>query len=75
MADDLGQAYYDYLLKEYDKKVTSKDSKENFGFNTFCDGIRLGLDAIMPLLDEGGIKAAKQKIKDMLEIRKRAKNG
>ncbi|OYT32599.1 hypothetical protein B6U93_01230 [Candidatus Woesearchaeota archaeon ex4484_78] len=75
LADDLGQAYYDFLLKEYNKKITSKDSKENFGFNTFCDGIRLGLDIVMPLLDDAGIKAAKQKIKDMLNIRRKAKNG
>lgn len=74
LANDLGQAYYDHLLDKYDKKIIVKDSKENFGFNTFCDGINLGLDIIMPLLDDSGINAAKQKIKGMLEIRRRKTN-
>ncbi len=74
LADELGLAYYDFILKEY-KKPAAKDSKENLGFNTFCDGIRLGLDTVMPLLDDFEIKAAKRKINDMLEIRREAKKG
>lgn len=71
-ADKLGTAYYDSLLEEYDKKAIAKDSKKNFGFNTFCDGIRLGLDIVMPMLDDNGIKEAKKKIKLMLNRRKKA---
>ncbi|MBU2590021.1 MAG: hypothetical protein KKA65_03690 [Nanoarchaeota archaeon] len=73
LADDLGKAYYDFLLKEYNKNTLKKDSKENWGFNTFCDGIRIGLDTIMPLLDDAGIKTVKQKIKNMLKIREQRK--
>ncbi len=74
LAEGLGEAYYDSLLKEYDQKTIRKDSKENFGFNTFCDGIWLGLDIVMPILDASSMKAAEQKIKDMLKIRKTARN-
>lgn len=74
-ATKLGEAYYDFLLKEYNKKTIEKDSKENFGFNTFCDGIRLGLDMIMPLFNESELRIAEKKIDDLLKIRKEAKNG
>ena len=73
LADNLGESYYKFLLKEYDKTSVKKDSKENFGFNTFCDGIRMGLDIVMPLLDDEGLNSARQKIKDMLKIREQKK--
>ena len=69
LADKLGNAYYDSLLKNYDLKIISKSAKKDFGFNTFCDGIRLGMDIIMPMLDENGIKAVQQKIKAMLKLK------
>jgi DNA-binding ferritin-like protein (Dps family) len=40
-AEKLADAYYDSVIENYPK---NKSSKENFGYNTFIDGIRLGLD-------------------------------
>ena len=68
-AEDLAHAYYDSVLDMYDNPQAKKDSRENFGFNTFADGIRVGLDIVMPLLDEETQEKAKNKIKSMLEKR------
>ncbi len=67
IANKLAYAYYDVLIETYDKQ--KKDSRENFGFNTFADGINLGLDIVMPLLDEVHFKKAKAKIESMLKKR------
>ena len=69
IANELAYAYYDYLLKEYKKIKTNKDSKENFGFNMFAEGINLGLDVIMPLLDEEKHKEVLEKIRGMVRRR------
>lgn len=74
IAEDLARAYYESLIAEYGVETIKKDSKENVGFNTFCDGIRLGLDVIMPLLDNRQQKEAIVKINDLLKIRKEKKN-
>ena len=71
IANRLASAYYSALLDSYDNKKTQKDSKENFGFNTFADGITLGLDIVMPLLDEAHFKKARNKIEMMLSIREK----
>ena len=69
-AERLGNAYYDSVIENY--KFIKKDSNENFGYNTFVDGIRLGLDIIIPLLDEGSQEKVIEKINSMIEIRKKA---
>ena len=69
LSEDLGRCYYSHIIKEY-KKLKKKDSKENFGFNTFVDGIRLGLDIVLPLLDDVSRKKAINKAKSMLNRRK-----
>lgn len=66
-SEELACAYYDSVIQNY--KVTI-DSKENFGYNTFVDGIRLGLDIIMPLLDEEGQEKVIDKIKSMIKVSK-----
>lgn len=68
-SEELGEAYYDSVIENY--KVTN-NSKENFGYNTFVDGIRLGLDIIIPLLDEGSQEKVIEKINSMIEVRKKA---
>ncbi|MBI4981175.1 hypothetical protein HZC30_06495 [Candidatus Woesearchaeota archaeon] len=70
VAEELANAYYDSVLNEY-KKQLKKDSKENFGYNTFADGINLGLDVVLPLLDAEHLQKAKDKIKMMLKIRRK----
>ena len=65
--------YYDSLLDSFDDKKVQKDSKENFGFNTFADGINLGLDIVIPLLDKTHFKKAKDKIEMMLNVRENEK--
>lgn len=67
-AEELGDAYYESVIENYKK---TNDSKENFGYNTFIDGIRLGLDIIIPLLDDENQKMAIKKIKSMVKIRKK----
>jgi hypothetical protein len=67
LSEALGQAYYDTLLDNYPEDQVKKSSQEEFGFNTFSDGIRLGLDVIMPLLDKKSLEAVKAKIASMLE--------
>lgn len=68
-AEDLAQAYYDYALDIFDKEVIKKDSKMNFGLNTFCVGIKVGLDIIMPLLDDEMLEIVKEKIRGMVKVR------
>jgi len=63
---ELADAYYDSVIENY--KVTN-DSKGNFGYNTFIDGVRLGLDIIMPLLDEEYQEKVIDKIKSMIKVR------
>lgn len=69
-AEDLGLAYYDSVLENY--LPLPKDSKENFGFNTFVDGIRMGLDIILPLLDDAAQEMVVEKINSMVEFRNKA---
>jgi len=66
LAEELAYCYYESLLNEY-KKHRKNDSKENFGFNTFVDGIRLGFDITMPMQDEQIRKAIKNKIHAMTQ--------
>ena len=70
IAEDLARAYYDHLIETYNQKQVKKHSKEHFGFNTFVDGIRLGLDTIIPLLDEKTKIEVNEKIKSMVAFRK-----
>lgn len=75
VADELAKAYYDSLIDNYPKSQMKKSSKEEFGFNTFTDGIRVGLDIILPLLDLESQEKAKAKIKEMIitsKIRKKS---
>ncbi len=43
--------------------------QRNYGFNTFCEGINMTLDIIMPLLDKESQKKIKAKILMMMESR------
>lgn len=70
VADDLAEAYYDSLIGKYPKSQTKKSSKEEFGFNTFTDGIRIGLDIILPMLDLESLEKTKSKIKKMIAVSK-----
>jgi len=70
-AEELGEAYYDSVIENY--KVTD-DSKENFGYNTFIDGVRLGLDIIIPLLDKDDQDKVVEKIKSMVKRSEERKN-
>lgn len=65
-SERLANAYYDSVIENYKK---TNDSKENFGYNTFIDGIRLGLDIVVPMLDEDAIKEIRAKIEDMISQR------
>lgn len=69
-AEELGDAYYDSVVENY--KVIKCDSKENFGYNTFVDGIRISLDIIIPLLDDKSQQVVIEKINSMINIRKSA---
>lgn len=68
-ATKFADAYYDSVLKGV-KEFIKKDTKENVGYNMFLDGIRVGLDIIIPLLDEKTKKKVDDKIKMMLTKRK-----
>ena len=70
IAEGLAKAYYGHLLENYNPAQIKKDF-ENFGFNAFADGINLGLDVIMPLLDEEHSKKVLEKIENMVSIRKK----
>lgn len=74
ISEELADAYYDELIKDY-KKVSRNDSKENFGYNTFADGIRLGFDIVTPLLDETMQLRVKEKVKQMLTRSAERKGG
>lgn len=63
IAELLARCYYQSILDEYGKHTkTMKKDPENFGFNTFVDGIRVGLDIALPMVDEKMRKAIKEKI-------------
>lgn len=68
IAEDLADAYYEHILQQYESKY-KKDSKENFGYNTFADGISLALDIIMPMIDKEVQDQIKEKIKLMVKKR------
>lgn len=68
IADKLADCYYDSILEEY-KDYIKNDSKENLGFNAFADGIRVGLDIVIPLLDKNMNKIVEEKISSMIEKR------
>lgn len=68
ISEHLANAYYSYVLDNY-KGHFKKDSKENFGYNTFVDGINLGLDIVVPLLGEETQNKVKEKIDNMIKIR------
>lgn len=68
-AEKLADAYYESILEEYGDRMKG-DSKENFGYNTFAEGINLALDIIMPLLDKPSQDKARAKIEMMISIRK-----
>jgi len=70
IADELARTYYDNLIENYNQKQVKKHSKEEFGFNTFVDGIRLGLDIVIPLLDGKKKIEVDEKIKSMINFRK-----
>ena len=70
IAEDLGRAYYDHLIETYSQKQVKQNSKEDFGFNTFVDGIRLGLDIVIPLMNEEKKIEVDEKIKSMINFRK-----
>ena len=72
-SEELGEAYYDSVIENY---PSNNDSKENFGYNTFVDGVRLGLDIVIPLLDKENQDKVVDKIKSMIkrsEQRKKVK--
>ena len=68
-AEELAYCYYQSLLDEY-KDHIKKDTKENIGFNAFVDGIRLGFDVTLSMVDNQMRKAIKEKIKSMIQHRK-----
>ena len=68
ISQDLADTYYDFVLEEY-KNKSKKDSKENFGYNTFADGINLALDITLPMLDKGIQEHIKEKINFMIKKR------
>ena len=70
IAEELARTYYDYVIENYTEKRVTKYSKENFGFNTFVDGIRLGLDTIIPMVGTELRTQINDKVKSMIETRK-----
>jgi hypothetical protein len=72
IAVDLADAYYDSLLDGYNASEIKKFSKLILGYNTFTDGIRLGLDVSMPLLDRETQEEVKAKIISLIIARKDA---
>lgn len=69
IAESLARAYYDFVLENYAKKDIQKGAKEDLGFNTFIDGIRCGIDIIIPMLDDEMQAKVKDKINSMIRIR------
>lgn len=74
LAKSLGEAYYKSVLKSYKTDSVKRDSNENLGFNTFCDGINLGLDVTMPFLDDEQLEQARKKARQLIETRKKFKH-
>jgi hypothetical protein len=70
IAESLAREYYDFVLENYDKKDRQKGTKEDFGFNVFVDGIRCGMDIIIPMLDDEMQAKVKDKINGMLKTRR-----
>ncbi len=70
LAVELAECYYQSILDEYGNEI-KKSSKEDLGFNAFTDGIRLGLDVILPMTDEKGRKIIIEKLRCMVSHRKR----
>lgn len=68
-AEELAYCYYQSMLDKY-KKYLNKDTTENFSFNAFVDGIRLGLDVTLTMVDNKTRKAIKGKIKSMIQHRR-----
>ncbi len=73
IAKSLGDAYYDSILEESEELIEKYD-KENVGYNMFVDGIRVGLDIVVPLLNEEMQDKVKDKIEGMLEKRAMAED-
>lgn len=73
ISEELAYAYYDSVIENYKQSQIKNDSKENFGFNAYVDGIRLGLDIVLPMLDQGMQAKVKEKIDNMVKIRKSKK--
>lgn len=69
IAEKLAYSYYQSLLDQY-QKFMQEDTKENIGFNAFVDGIRLGLDVTLTMVDDQTRIAIKEKIKSMIKHRK-----
>ncbi|MEK6959726.1 MAG: hypothetical protein AABX47_01000 [Nanoarchaeota archaeon] len=69
IAQSLADTYYPSVVENY-KKPAEGDSKENYGYNTFTDGINMALDIAMPLLDIDSQELIKAKITSMIETRK-----
>jgi hypothetical protein len=70
LATSLGGVYFESVLKSYGG-MAKKESKENLGFNCFCEGINCGLDLAMPFLDDAGLDNVKKKISELIETRKK----
>lgn len=68
LSTKLADAYYDSLLKK-SKNILKKDSKENFGYNTFAAGIELGLDMVLPLVDTVTRKEIREQMQWMTVMR------
>jgi len=70
IAKDLADVYYDSTIENY-KTLSKKDSKENFGYNAFIDGIKLGIDIVIPMLDVESQMMVKEKIRSMIKLRRK----
>jgi len=70
IAEELARTYYDHVIENYNRKQVRQHSKENFGFNTFVDGIRLGLDIVMPMISEELKAQVDSKVKSMIQSRR-----
>jgi len=69
IAEKLADAYYDSVIENYKTTQIRKTTRKVFGYNTFIDGIRAGLDIVLPMLDEEKLKEIKEKIKVMIKRR------
>lgn len=73
-ANSLGEAYYESVLKSYKKNQIERGGRENLGFNAFCDGINLGLDVVMPFLAAEKLEEARDRMAQMIELRKKSES-